>query len=92
LAFILADIPKKTVSDHGIMRQLCFREILIISNVDNPSNSREGKIKGVGGMCLKVELVRGMPPAEPPLNEDDVEQKIAEKIEKIKKGKFINVC
>lgn len=44
-------------------------------------------MKGVGGMCLKVELVRGMPPAEPPINEADVDQKIAEKIKKIKKGK-----
>lgn len=76
-------------TDDVLIKKLCFREILLISNIDKPVPSESDKIKpaGLGGLCLKVELAQGMPPSEPLRSEDDIDKNIAERIKQIKLGK-----
>ncbi|KAH1018382.1 ciliogenesis-associated TTC17-interacting protein isoform X1 [Dendroctonus ponderosae] len=84
--FELADIIPGFSLDNTLIRQLCFRETLLISNVDQQQAQQKGngiKPQGVGGMCLKVELVRGMPPKQK-LSEEDSDKTIVEKLKEIK--------
>ncbi|XP_060533875.1 uncharacterized protein LOC132706524 isoform X2 [Cylas formicarius] len=66
--------------DVNLMRKLCFRECLIVSNVDEALGSKECTPDPAGALCLHIQLARdSIPPNIPPQNED-VEYNIAPSI------------
>ncbi|CAG9772739.1 unnamed protein product [Ceutorhynchus assimilis] len=69
--------------DETLIRRLCFRETLLISNIDE-LDEENATPKAVGGLCLKVELVRGAQP-ESNVTEKQINENIKEKIKELKK-------
>ncbi|KAL1502553.1 hypothetical protein ABEB36_007678 [Hypothenemus hampei] len=84
--FDLEDLIPGFALDEDIARQLCFRELLLISNVDQtvPGTSNVTKPNGVGGLCLKIELVKGKLPNKPKITEEEINSNLAQKIKDIK--------
>ncbi|XP_030754786.1 ciliogenesis-associated TTC17-interacting protein-like [Sitophilus oryzae] len=73
--------------DNDIAQQMCFKELLLISSVDQSvTNITDGiKPTGVGGLCLKIELGEGLPMMDKPPKKE-TKKSLAEKISKIKQG------
>ncbi|XP_050315517.1 ciliogenesis-associated TTC17-interacting protein-like [Anthonomus grandis grandis] len=80
------DILPGFILDDALIHQLCFREALIISNIDEPAASGDGKTmkpKPVGGLCLKIEIAKGFPPSQQK-SATESNKNLLERIKKIK--------
>ncbi|KAF7274363.1 hypothetical protein GWI33_012981 [Rhynchophorus ferrugineus] len=83
--FELEDVLPGFHINRAIVKQLCFRELLIISNIDQPISSETDGVKptAVGGLCLRIELAKGLPNQQEVLMKNE-NSNLADKISKIK--------
>lgn len=77
-------------SDEEMLKKLAFRESLLISEVDYPSDSMEVEPRPVGGLCLDIQMVDGYLPKNREMPTDaELDRAVFQTLQKAKQGKGV---
>lgn len=72
-----------------MFKKLVFRESLLISEVDYPSNSKEAEPRAVGGLCLDIQIVDGYQPEKREMPTDaELDREVFQILQRVKNGKI----
>lgn len=74
--------------DDEMFKHLAFRESLLISEVDYPTNSKEVEPRAVGGLCLDIQVVEGHLPANREMPTDaELDRQVFQVLQRVKSGR-----
>lgn len=95
--FDLSNIITDFCMNEDIMKQISFRESVLISKVDSVCGSREVEPKAVGGLCLNIQTVDGYIPEKISISQErKIDNRVATilkkarqvRLEKMQKGEL----